>query len=88
MIYTGYLDFWFKEFPLLERVDRFADIGVHHLDIWCWRSVDMKGLAGACKAAGSRINSTFDEAMGSLADPADNKQTLRSWEKALNGGRI
>jgi hydroxypyruvate isomerase len=83
MIYTGYLDFWFKEFPLLERVDRFSDIGVDHLDIWCWRSVDMQGLAAACKAAGSRINSTFDEAMGSLADPADNELTLRSWGESL-----
>ncbi|HXV42365.1 MAG TPA: TIM barrel protein, partial [Anaerolineae bacterium] len=29
------------------------------------------------------INSTFDEDMGSLADPADNAKTLRSWAESL-----
>ncbi|MBN1264937.1 MAG: TIM barrel protein [Anaerolineales bacterium] len=83
MIFTGYLDFWFTDIPLVERVEKFARLGVHHLDVWCWRSVPMKELAAACRSAGSRINSTFDEAMGSLADPADNKQTIRSWDESL-----
>jgi len=83
VIYTGYLDFWFTDVPLVERVERFARLGIHHLDVWCWRSVDMQALAAACKQYGSRINSTFDEAMGSLADPADNDLTLRSWEQSL-----
>lgn len=83
MEFTGYLDFWFTEVPLVERVEKFAGIGVHRLDVWCWRSLDWQALSGACRAAGSRINSTFDEDMGSLADPADNQKTLRSWEESL-----
>jgi len=83
MIFTGYLDFWFTDVPLIERVEKFARLGVHHLDVWCWRSVPMHELAAACENAGSRINSTFDEAMGSLADPADNELTIRSWQESL-----
>lgn len=84
MIYTGYLDFWFTDVPLIERVEKFAEIGVHHLDVWCWRSLDMDALAAACREAGCRLNSTFDEAMGSLADPADNEKTIRSWQESLD----
>jgi hydroxypyruvate isomerase len=43
----------------------------------------MADLAAECKRLGGVINSTFDEQMGSLADPADNEQTLRSWAESL-----
>ncbi len=83
MEFTGYLDFWFADRPLIERVEPFAHLGIKRLDVWCWRLVDMTGLAAECKRHGSLINSTFDESMGSLADPADNEQTLRTWAESL-----
>lgn len=80
---TGYLDFWFKDRPLVERVAAFAELGVRRLDVWCWRSAPLAELAAECRRLGSVLNSTFDEQMGSLADPADNEQTLRSWAESL-----
>jgi hydroxypyruvate isomerase len=43
----------------------------------------MAELAAECRRFGAVINSTFDEDMGSLADPADNAKTLRSWAESL-----
>ncbi|MGC9397815.1 MAG: TIM barrel protein [Anaerolineae bacterium] len=80
---TGYLDFWFKDVPLVQRVERFVDLGIRRLDVWCWRAAPMAELASECKRYGAILNSTFDEEMGSLADPADNEQTLRSWGESL-----
>jgi hydroxypyruvate isomerase len=83
MEFTGYLDFWFTDRPLIERVEPFVRLGVRRLDVWCWRLIDMAGLAAECKRTGSLINSTFDHAMGSLAVPADNDLTLRTWAESL-----
>ncbi len=83
MEFTGYLDFWFTDKPLLERVKPFVDLGVKRLDVWCWRMIDIAGLSDECKCQGANINSTFDEAMGSLADPTDNDKTLQSWAESL-----
>jgi hydroxypyruvate isomerase len=68
---------------LIERVEPFAKLGVKRLDVWCWRLVDMEGLSQECKRLGSIINSTFDHDMGSLADPADNEKTIRTWSESL-----
>jgi hydroxypyruvate isomerase len=81
--FTGYLDFWFADRPLIERVEPFARLGIRRLDVWCWRSIDLAGLATECKRCNCRINSTFDEEMGSLADPADNEKTLKTWAESL-----
>jgi hydroxypyruvate isomerase len=81
--FTGYLDFWFTDLPLVERVERFVALGITRLDVWSWRSVPMAELAAECKALGAVINSTFDDGMGSLADPADNELTLRTWAESL-----
>ena len=67
---TGYLDFWFKDLPLVQRVEKFVDLGVRRLDVWCWRAAPMTELASECQRHGAILNSTFDEEMGSLADPA------------------
>ena len=83
MEFTGYLDFWFTDRPLIERVEPFAKLGVKRLDVWCWRLIDVAGLAEECKRHGSILNSTFDHDMGSLADPADNEKTLRTWAESL-----
>ena len=83
MEFTGYLDFWFRERPLTERVAAFVGLGIRRLDVWCWRQVDMARLYAECKASNAIINSTFDDQMGSLADPADNQQTLRAWQESL-----
>lgn len=83
MEFTGYLDFWFKDLPLVQRVQRFAELGIRRLDVWCWRNAPIAEIAAECKRLGSVINSTFDEQMGSLADPGDNELTLRSWAESL-----
>jgi hydroxypyruvate isomerase len=83
MEFTGYLDFWFTDRPLIERVEPFAKLGVKRLDVWCWRLLDMASLSAECKQHGSILNSTFDHEMGSLADPADNEKTLASWAESL-----
>jgi hydroxypyruvate isomerase len=84
MQFTGYLDFWFTDRPLIERVAPFAALDIRRLDVWCWRSVDMAALSTECKTHGSMINSSFDEEMGSLVDPADNKKTYQSWAESLD----
>ena len=88
MEFTGYLDFWFTDRPLIERVEPFAQLGVKRLDVWCWRLIDIAGLAEECKRHGSILNSTFDHDMGSLADPADNEKTLRTWAESLRNNFV
>jgi len=83
MIYTGYLDFWFTDLPIVKRIEKFYEIGVDRYDVWYWRMAPMAEISAECQRLGARINSTFDEAMGSLADPGDNELTLRSWSESL-----
>jgi len=83
MIYTGYLDFWFTDLPIVERVEKFYQLGIERYDVWCWRMAPLAEIYTECQRLGARINSTFDEAMGSLADPGDNELTLRSWAESL-----
>jgi hydroxypyruvate isomerase len=83
MIYTGYLDFWFTDLPIVERIEKFAEMDITRYDVWCWRRAPMAEIAAECRRFDARINSTFDEAMGSLADPGDNQLTLRSWAESL-----
>ncbi|MGD8463763.1 MAG: TIM barrel protein [Anaerolineae bacterium] len=83
MEFTGYLDFWFTGVSLVERVERFMALGIKRLDVWCWRSIPLAELAAECQHRGAVINSTFDEEMGSLADPGDNEKTIRSWAESL-----
>lgn len=83
MEFTGYLDFWFTDRPLIERISAFTELGVKRLDVWCWRSLQLNELSEECKRHGAIINSTFDEDMGSLADEGDNQKTLRSWAESL-----
>jgi len=64
-------------------VEAFVDLGIKRFDVWCWRSQPMAELAAECRRLGAVINSTFDEEMGSLVDPADNGQTLQSWSESL-----
>ncbi len=85
MRYTGYADFWFLDSPLPERAARFAALGIHHLDVWAWRSKGalMDELADACRTHGCVINSTFDEAGGSLTDAHDLSLCLDAWAESL-----
>ena len=83
MEYTGYLDFWFTDRPIVERVEAFVELGITRFDVWCWRGAPMADIAAECRRLGAVLNSTFDEDMGSLADPADNDKTLRSWGESL-----
>jgi hypothetical protein len=86
MEYTGYLDFWFTDRPIVERVEACVNLGLKRFDVWCWRSQPLEEIAAECRRYGAVINSTFDEQMGSLADPADNSLTLRSWAESLETG--
>jgi hydroxypyruvate isomerase len=85
MIYTGYADFWFRDAPLPERVAKFAALDVRHLDVWAWRSKGalMDEVAAACRQYGCVINSTFDEAGGSLTDSNDLSLCLDAWAESL-----
>jgi hydroxypyruvate isomerase len=83
MEYTGYLDFWFTDRPIVERVEAFVALGITRFDVWFWRSTPIGEIAAECRRLGAVINSTFDDDMGSLADPGDNEKTLRSWAESL-----
>jgi hydroxypyruvate isomerase len=83
MEYTGYLDFWFTDRPIVERVEAFVALGITRFDVWFWRNTPIVEIAAECQRLGALINSTFDDDMGSLADPADNEKTLRSWAESL-----
>ncbi len=83
MEYTGYLDFWFTDRPMVERVEPMVDLGIRRVDIWSWRRQPMAELAAECRRLGVVINSVFDDDMGSLADPQDNELTLRTWAESL-----
>ncbi len=86
MIYTGYADFWFLDAPLTARVAKFAALDVRHLDVWAWRSKGalMNEVAAACRQHGCVINSTFDEAGGSLTDSNDLSLCLDAWAESLD----
>lgn len=83
MFYTGYLDFWFTDRPLLARVAPFVALGVRDFCVFAWRQAPLAALAAECQQHGARIFSTFDADMGALADPADNEKTLRTWAESL-----
>ncbi len=83
MEYTGFLRFWFNDRPLVERVEAFAALGITRLEVWGWRTLGIAEFAAECRRVGAVIHSAFDEEMGSLADPGDNEQTLRSWAESL-----
>ena len=86
MEYTGYLDFWFTDRPIVERVEPMVKLGIRRVEVWSWRQQPMAELAAECRRLDVVLNSVFDDEMGSLADPGDNELTLRSWsEKSGNG---
>lgn len=83
MHYTGYLDFWFTDRPIIERIVPFVELGVTDMNFFFWRSAPVKELAEECKQHGAQLYSTFDGEMGSLADPGDNEMTYRTWAESL-----
>jgi hydroxypyruvate isomerase len=83
MEYTGYLDFWFNDRPIVERVGPMVALGLQRLDVWFWRQQPMAEIAAECRRHGAVLNSAVDDDMGSLADPADNELTLRTWAESL-----
>lgn len=83
MEYTGYLDFWFRDRPIVERVEAMVGLGFRRLDVWYWRGQPMADLAAECRRLDAVLNSAFDDEMGSLVDPGDNELTYRSWAESL-----
>ena len=83
MHYTGYLDFWFRDRPLVSRVEPFVALGIRHMNFFFWRQAPVADLAAECARCGAELYSTFDGDMGSLADPGDNDKTYRSWAESL-----
>ena len=83
MEYTGYLDFWFTDRPIVERVEPMVKLGLRRLDVWYWRQQPMAEIAAECRRLGAVLNSAFDDEMGNLVDPGDNDLTLRAWAESL-----
>jgi hydroxypyruvate isomerase len=83
MEYTGYLDFWFTDRPIISRVAPFVELGIKNLNCFFWRQAPLAELAAECQRHGAMLYSTFDDNMGSLADPGDNEKTARSWAESL-----
>jgi hydroxypyruvate isomerase len=83
MEYTGYLDFWFTDRPMVERVEPMVKLGIRRLEIWSWRQQPVAELSAECRRLGAVLNSAFDDEMGSLADPGDNELTVKSWAESL-----
>jgi len=83
MEFVGYLDFWFADLPLVERVAKFAELGVQRLNVWLWRSIAIEELAAECRRRGVILNDTFDERGGSLVDAADHPHCLDAWAESL-----
>lgn len=83
MHYTGYLDFWFRDRPLVERVEPFITLGIRYFNCFFWRQAPISELVSECRRHGARLYSTFDDDMGSLADPGDNEKTYRAWAESL-----
>jgi hydroxypyruvate isomerase len=83
MEYTGYLDFWFTDRPIPSRIAPFMELGVKNMNFFFWRQAPVAELAAECEHLGARLYSTFDDDMGSLADPGDNERTYRSWAESL-----
>ncbi len=83
MFYTGYLDFWFTDRPLVERIAPFVGLAIRHFCVFAWRQAPIADLAAECQQQGAQLFSTFDGAMGSLADPGDNERTYRTWAESL-----
>lgn len=84
MDYVGYLDFWFRDRPLVERVRQFARLGIGRLNVWCWRSVPIADLVAECQHHGVILNDTFDERGGSLVDAEDHAYCLDAWSESLD----
>ena len=83
MHYTGYLDFWFTDRPLVERIAPFVALEVTQFNVFFWRQAPIADLVTECRQHGARLYSTFDGDMGSLADPGDNEKTLRAWAESV-----
>jgi hydroxypyruvate isomerase len=83
MEFVGYLDFWFADLPLVERVAKFAELGVRRLNVWLWRSIAIEELADECRRQGVVLNDTFDERGGSLVDAAEHPYCLDAWAESL-----
>lgn len=83
MEFTGYLDFWFRDLPIEARVEKFAALGIHRLDVWLWRERPMEAIYQECRANGCVINSTFDPCLGNLVDANDHPRCLAAWEETL-----
>ena len=84
MHYTGYLNFWFTDRPIAERVAPFVDLGIRNLNVFFWRQAPIADIVAECRRNDARLYSTFDGDMGSLADPGDNEKTYRSWAESLD----
>jgi len=83
MEFTGYLDFWFKDTPIVERAEKFAALGIRRLDVWLWRERPMAQIYAECKRVGSLINSTFDPSLGNLVDKNDHARCFDAWAESL-----
>jgi hydroxypyruvate isomerase len=83
MEFTGYLDFWFGDVPIVERVAKFAALGIRRMDVWLWRERPMAEIYSECQRHGCIINSTFDPVLGNLVDREDHARCFSAWDESL-----
>jgi hypothetical protein len=84
---TGYIDFWFTDLPIVERVERFAVLGIHQLDVWLWRERPMVDIYAECQRHDCIVNSTFDPQLGNLVDMNDHLRCLDALAESLEIAR-
>ena len=80
---TGYLDFWYHDLPIMERIQHFERLGIRRLDVWLSRERPMAEIYAECKRRGMIINSTFDGDCGNLVDATDHDRVLPASSESL-----
>lgn len=83
VLFTAYLDFWFTDRPLVERVAACAGLGLRSVECWAWRTRPVDQIAAECRRLNLSFNDTFDQLGGSLVDANDHARCLDAWAESL-----
>ncbi len=76
---TAYLDFWFTDRPIVERVAACAALGLRSVQGWAWRDRPMADLAAECRRLGVTFSDTFDPPAGGLGLRDETPHWFTAW---------